>query len=292
MRVAVVGGTGFIGRAVCDSLGQRDPGLRAIGSADVDLRTPGSAERLASIVQGTDAVVVLVRARPQSDGLAMVEEEVSIVTNVGRALLAARPSRAVYVSSNAVYGDRATNLSIHEDTPRAPSSHYGVGKAAAEMILREVSRAMAVPLAILRLSMVYGPGDSGAAYGPARFAKAAASREQVSLFGDGEETRDYIYVVDAVAVIAAIVSAPKAIDGAFNVASQNMSPAAIVDLLSNVCGRKLDVRHIERRQPKASQRMDTSKLRETVDRMNFTSMSDGLRYTYEYFREHAQENHG
>ena len=83
-----------------------------------------------------------------------------------------------------------------------------------ELILAGEAKA---PLAVLRLTAVYGADDTHNSYGPNRFVRQALKDGRISLFGDGEETRDHLYVDDAVALMLAVVS--HASTGLLNLAS-------------------------------------------------------------------------
>ena len=102
------------------------------------------------------------------------------------------------MGSDAVYGfgDEA----VTEETPVAPAGYYALGKYAAERVMDCAARAASVPLLILRVTGVYGPGDPHASYGPNAFARSLARDRSVRIFGAGEEERDHVFVDDVAAV--------------------------------------------------------------------------------------------
>jgi UDP-glucose 4-epimerase len=116
-------------------------------------------------------------------------------------------------------------LPVPEHAPLAPLSPYGAGKAAAESYLELFRRLHGLSTLTLRLSNVYGPrqdphGEAGVI---AIFCGAAAEgAPEVTIFGDGSQTRDYIYVGD---VVAAFVAAGRSgLDGVLNVATGTETP--------------------------------------------------------------------
>ncbi len=129
--------------------------------------------------------------------------------NVGgtaAALEAARHAgvrRFVLASTAGVYGD-PDRLPVDEETPLAPLSPYGAGKAAAESYLALFSRLHGLSTLSLRMSNVYGPRQNphGEAGVIAIFCAAAAEKRPVTVFGDGTQTRDFVYVEDVAEAFA------------------------------------------------------------------------------------------
>jgi UDP-glucose 4-epimerase len=116
-----------------------------------------------------------------------------------RLLEAARESsikRLVYASSSSVYGD-AENMPVSEEEPPRPVSPYGVTKLAAEHLCLLYHKNFGVPTIALRYFTVYGPRQRpDMAFH--KFIRAILDKEPIALFGDGEQTRDFTYIDDAV----------------------------------------------------------------------------------------------
>jgi len=114
-------------------------------------------------------------------------------------------SRFVFASSSSVYGT-ATELPVHETTLPRPISPYGVTKLAAEHLCGVYARAFGVPAVSLRYFTVYGPRQRpDMAFN--RFVRAIIEGDQIELYGDGEQTRDFTFVSDAVAATLAAANA-------------------------------------------------------------------------------------
>jgi nucleoside-diphosphate-sugar epimerase len=110
-------------------------------------------------------------------------------------------ARLVYASSSSVYGD-AVPLPMREDAVPQPVSPYGVTKLAAEHLCGLYQTNYGVPAVSLRFFTVYGPGQRPD-MGFHRFLRAAHLGEPIVIYGDGEQTRDFTYVGDAVSAILA-----------------------------------------------------------------------------------------
>jgi UDP-glucose 4-epimerase len=117
------------------------------------------------------------------------------------AATAARTPRVVNASSSSVYGD-SPSLPLREDSPCLPVSPYGVTKLAAEHLCRLYWKGSGLPVVSLRYFTVYGPRQRpDMAFH--RFLRAARDGGPIRVFGDGEQTRDFTYVADAVAATRA-----------------------------------------------------------------------------------------
>ena len=154
---------------------------------------------------------------------------------VGRAL-----HRFVYASSSSLYGDNV-QIPMRESALPQPVSPYGVTKLAAEQLCYLYFANFAVPTTSLRYFTVYGPRQRpDMAFH--RFIRASLDGQPITLYGDGEQTRDFTFVADAVA--ATVAAGDKGVPGrAYNVGGgSRVSMNQVIDIIGRVAGRPLDVR--------------------------------------------------
>jgi len=151
-------------------------------------------------------------------------------------------SRLVYASSSSVYGD-AVSIPMREDAVPQPVSPYGVTKLAAEHLCHLYHVNYGVPAVSLRYFTVYGPRQRPD-MGFHRFIRAALSGEPISLFGDGEQTRDFTFVKD-------IVSATRAAGDrgrpgtVYNIGGgSRVTINHVLALVGRLTGRTLDIRRL------------------------------------------------
>lgn len=160
--------------------------------------------------------------------------QILLEASVGRPL-----ERFVYASSSSVYGDAAA-IPMREDALPQPVSPYGVSKLAAEQLCHLYFVNYGVPAVSLRYFTVYGPRQRPD-MGFHRFLKAAISGAPVVLYGDGEQTRDFTFIDDAVA--ATIAAGRRGVAGrVYNVGGgSRVSINHVLEVIGHITGHPLDV---------------------------------------------------
>jgi UDP-glucose 4-epimerase len=197
------------------------------------------------------------------------------VTGTAAVLDAARRAGArmlVLASTAAVYG-RAGELPARETGPVAPLSPYGASKAAAESYLALYTRLHGLPTLALRMANVYGPrqdpdGEAGVV---AIFAAAAAAGTPALVFGDGLQTRDYVYVDDAVE--AFVAAGRSSVGGVLNVSTGRETPVREIAERLGVAVEYAPPRHGEL----LRSCLDPSAARRALGWQARTALADGLR---------------
>jgi UDP-glucose 4-epimerase len=189
--------------------------------------------------------------------------------------------RFVHASSSSVYGDRAA-IPMREDALPQPVSPYGVTKMAAEQLGYLYYVNHAVPAVAMRYFTVYGPRQRpDMAFN--RFIRAALDGTPITLYGDGEQTRDFTFVADAVA--ATIAAGERGVPGsAYNIGGgARVSMNQVLQIIERIHGRPLQVRR------EAAQKgdmrdtyADTSLARRDLGFAPSVSLEDGIRAEYEW----------
>lgn len=154
----------------------------------------------------------------------------------------------VFPSSAAVYGDGAP-LPIVEEAPTSPSSFYGLTKLTWEKYLAIYTNIHNINASVLRFANVYGPrqGDKGEGGVISIFAKCIRDNAVLNIFGNGEQTRDFIYVLDIAKAIEKTIKHPVKF-GVFNVSTQKQtSLLELIATLENIVGYKLQTNFLPAR---------------------------------------------
>src|SRR5204863_9896338 len=145
---------------------------------------------------------------------------------------------------------------ISEQTPAAPTDLYGAMHCMRELMLAAEAKG---PLAILRLTAIYGPGDTHNSYGPNRFLRQALREGRIALFGNGEETRDHLHVDDAVDLMLLVIG--HASSGLLNLASgSSVSFRNAAELIAAAAPRPVEIAASARQHPVTHRHFDITNL--------------------------------
>jgi len=266
MNALITGVAGFIGSTLAGRLiadGARVTGIdcftdyypRAVKEANLaGLRSSPSFRFIESTVQAADLPALLAdtthvfhlaaqagvrKSWGRDFGVYTVNNieatQVLLEACVGRGI-----ERLVYASSSSVYGDD-TELPMRETAVPAPLSPYGVTKLAAEHLCNLYHVNHGVPCVSLRYFTVYGPRQRPD-MGFNRFIRAALAGEPITVYGDGDQTRDFTFVADAVAATAS--AATRGVPGrVYNVGGgSRVSVNQVLEIVGRLTGRPIQVR--------------------------------------------------
>jgi len=276
-RVVVLGHSGYIGSRLAAALQSAGSTVIGLSLSSLDLAAPQSSASLAALLDSGDTVVVLAAIKKQlGDTPEVLAQNLAITSNLGQAFAARPVHRIVFFSSAAVYGEDVQHGVITESTPVQPTSFYGIGKFAAERMLLKM--AASTSLLILRPALVYGPSEPGYYYGPSGFLQKAIARSPITLWGDGTELREFLFVDDVVEVTRRLLHGE--LTGVLNVVSGNSY--TYQDALAHVAsivGEQPAVASKPRSKAKVDHQFDNAALRQACDGFHFTSLADGLRRT-------------
>ncbi len=264
--ILVTGGAGFIGSHLCDALlaaghrvrvldnlstGKRgnlaldDPRLELIEGdvADADL--------VRRAVAGCDAVAHLAAVASVQ---ASVDDPVGThqsnfvgTLNVCEAMREAGVRRVLFASSAAVYGNNGESVAVAEDTPKAPLTPYAADKLASEHYLDFYRRQHGLEPAVFRFFNIFGPRqDPSSPYSGviSIFTERALAGRPITVFGDGEQTRDFFYIADLVPLLMQALGEAQVRPGAVNVGhGQSISLNQLLDAIRQVLGGLPEVTH-------------------------------------------------
>jgi UDP-glucose 4-epimerase len=300
VRALVTGTAGFIAghlarRLVAD--GHEVTGLdlhprddQPFESVVADVR---DAEALARLCRERRPELVFHLAAQASVSVSMREPDLDVEVNVlgtirlAQAAAEAGARRFVFASTGGALFGQPEVLPASEDTPLQPASVYGASKLAAERYLQLLAPGWDLEVAVVRPANVYGPEQNphGEAGVIAIFTRRMLSNEPVTIFGTGEDTRDYVYVDD---IVEAFVRAADAQAAATALAGtgEETSTNRIFELTARAAGYE---RPPEHGPPRAGDiqaiALDASRARELWGWRPQVSLDDGIERTVDWFRE-------
>ncbi len=306
MKTLVTGGAGFIGSHVAEALlaaghevlifdnlvsGHRENVPEGAELLEVDICDEAASNALRD--HAPDAVFHHAAQMDVRKSVAdPVFDSTTNVVGTVRLLEAARQAGTAYFqlasTGGAIYGDH-DQRPTPETADAHPESPYGLSKLCGEHYVDYYTRRGALRGVALRYGNVYGPrqdphGEAGVV---AIFSQKMLRGETPTIFGDGKQTRDYVFVKDVVAVVMAAWKHGSA-SGAFNVGTSIETDVnRLAEVIADAAGFKEDVPHGPG-QP-GEQRtscVDITRARTELGWFPKVSLEEGLRQTVEWFREH------
>ncbi len=306
-RILVTGGAGFIGSHLVRRLLERDSLVTV-----VDDFTTGSGENLPSdprvhLIEGSvcdpdpwreeaakcGVVFHLSALISSQDSLRTPDEYLR--TNVEGLLrvleaTAGRRARVVFASSSTVYGQQACPT-LDESLMPEPLTPYALSKLTAEHVLRMYESIYDYSHVSLRLFNVYGPRQNPEhpyANVTCKFARAAALGLPIQLVGDGQQSRDFVYVTDV--VDALVAAADSKVSGSVNIGTgESYSIQELVDLTRSHAETTIDVEHLPP-WPNDIRRVvaDVSRAAAVLGWHPTTQLAEGFSRTVEWFRSQSR----
>jgi UDP-glucuronate 4-epimerase len=193
--------------------------------------------------------------------------------------------RLVYASSSSIYGE-AEKLPTPEELTPKPLSPYGMTKLAAEHLCQLYRANYGIEVVLLRYFSVYGPRQRpDMAFNI--FCRAAINREALTIFGDGQQTRDFTFVDDVVSATRAAATTPLQTEGTYNVGGgSQVSLAQAIGLIEEFAGYSLQVQHLG--VPHGDVRdtgADTTRARNDLNFAPSVDLRDGLEMEFNWILE-------
>lgn len=260
MRFLVTGGAGFLGVALCNRLISVGHTVRVIDDLSAGhpdrlhpdvLFTRGDVAdipKLWTLLHDVDCVYHLAARVSVAESILYPRDynhvNVGGAVSVMEAIRDAGVRRVVLASSGAIYGEQSRQP-VSEDQPPNPDSPYAVSKLAAEYYVRTIGTLWQIETVALRIFNAYGPGQRlWPAHPPVipHFIQQAQSGGSLVIFGDGHQTRDFIYVDDVVDALVAASTASQVNRRVINVGSgREVSIRQLAENVEQIVGRSLSI---------------------------------------------------
>ena len=307
--ILVTGGAGFIGSHLIERLSRGNlvtifddlstGSLRNLSDIRQEVRVKRASilqsKTLATAMKGQEVVYHLAAktsvpesvAKPQDYWRANVEGTMHVL----KAAVDAHVKRVVFASSAAVYGESEENPKVETMRP-APASPYATTKMVGEFACEEISSLKGIETVVVRIFNAYGPRqDPSSSYASviAKFSAALAANQPVEVFGDGEQTRDFLYAGDLAEALELAGERPVA-GQIFNLGSGTATKVnEVARLLSEVTVTPIRAARKESRP--GDVRHSSADIGKATAKLGFTprtSLREGLERTLAYYRSQAK----
>ncbi|HKY22670.1 MAG TPA: SDR family oxidoreductase [Vicinamibacterales bacterium] len=309
MSYLVTGGAGFIGSHLAEELLRRGERVRIVDSLITGKRKnlahlsnveflEGDLADLAvakSAVQGVEYVLhqAAIPSVPRSveDPITSNRANIDATLNVLVAARDAGVKRVVYAGSSSAYGNTPT-LPKREDMPANPLSPYALQKLVGEQYMQLFTSLYGLETVTIRYFNVFGPRqDPSSPYSGviSVFARALLENTPPTIYGDGEQTRDFTYIANVVDGVLRAVKAPGASGEVVNVATgSRISLNRLFEVMRGVAKSQLTVNYGPARHGDVKDSLaDITKARTLLGYEPTVSFEDGLRQTVEWYRTEA-----
>lgn len=304
-KVLVTGGAGFIGSHLVERLSARNEvsvlddlstgSIRNLEAShhEVHVRKASvlQAKALEEATTGQEIVYHLAAKTSAAESVEQPREywrtNVEGTLNALKAAVDAGVKRFVFVSSAAVYGNVEADPKVESMRP-APASPYATTKMVGEFACEEMSQLKGIETVVLRVFNAYGPRQNpSSAYAGviAKFCAAVAAERPIEIHGDGEQTRDFLYVADAAEALELAGERPVA-GQVLNIGSG--SAIRVVDVAKALSEITVTPIKAARKEPRAGDvRHSSAEIEKAITTLGFTprtSLREGLERTLAYFR--------
>jgi UDP-glucose 4-epimerase len=267
--VLITGGAGFIGSHVSDALLAKGYRVRILDNLSTGKRTNlqikhshlefvlgdvADAQTVEMAVNGCQSVIHLAAvASVQAsvdDPVATHQANFIGTLNVCEAMRRQGLKRVLYASSAAIYGETNSPV-IHEDAQKAPLTPYASDKLAGEHYLEFYQRAHGIDPVVFRFFNIFGPRqDPSSPYSGviSIFCERALNGLPITVFGDGQQTRDFFFVADLVKLIVQALEMPESPQKPINIGYNGSTTLnEVLSVLSDILGTALDIRYEDAR---------------------------------------------
>jgi UDP-glucose 4-epimerase len=312
-KILVTGGAGFIGSHLCDHLVRQSHELIVVDdlSSGNFSNIAHLADRITfindsiinlrahtTVLQGITRIYHLAALISGYDSLYTPDDYIDInlhgLLRVIEVAQQNRGTRIIFTSSSTIYGDRSTGVCSELDRA-SPMTVYALSKYAAEHLLSIYSRMYGFAYVCLRLFNVYGPRQSPRhpyANVTCKFSAAAAYGAPIQLYGDGEQSRDFVFVDDVVRALLLVLDT--SVEHIYNVGTgTNTKINDLIAQLERLSGNHLSLM----RMPPwpndvRSSRADTARLQSEFGFNPSISIREGLGRTVDWFRGQREDGFG
>ncbi len=290
-RIIILGKTGLIGGSLFRNFSSStDYEVVGFSSADCNLLSFDSAQKALEGLGSEDIVIMAAGiTRLKEDTYEALEKNIRMVENLLRVVVPQAIRQLIYISTTDVYGSleetfkhesSGPEIKMNEDFALRPDGYYAIGKVACEFLLKKGLCPKGTILSILRFPGVFGPHPCDrTALG--RFIRSAIQEQKITIYGDGNDLRDYIYAGDVYAAVCEAIRT--GFNGEVNVVSpRSYSIGQMAEMIQSYLKEDCSIELVdspsrEKEQPRLKRmQFDDTRLAESLPQLKIRDLSEGI----------------
>jgi len=281
-KLIILGHTGFLGKSLMSYFQSKKTFKSIIGfsSKDADLTDSTHLTRIADEC-GKHVTIIMCAAIKSDEGnsLETFQKNIRMAENIAYLADTCEISKMILISSNAVYGVHMNHKIISENTPLYPDTYYSLSKYVTEKLLQMAYEGKEKKLMILRPSTLYGPGETITPHTPSGFLNKYLIGDKITLWGDGTELREFVFIDDIVRLLDKIIKS--SFSGVLNIGGgKPRSYKDALDIISKILNKKIEINSKPRTTDPVDKIYDLKLIKELFSDFKFTSLEQGLELTY------------
>ena len=278
MHISLFGHTGFFGREIYKYLKTKKKisNLSVFSSKEFDLSKKIDIKTLSKTYKKDCTIIFCSGIKKQfGDNLNIFDLNQKIITNFAKSLNT-NVKKIIYFSSASVYGEDTLHKSkINENSELHLKSYYGLSKYISEKILEKATKELGIKLIIFRIPLVYGIGDSTKGYGPSDFINSFINNKAITIWGTGDEFREFIYILDIVKITYIFLNNKS--EGIFNIVSgKSYTFFSIIRILNKIFSKNHKINYIKRTKRKVDHRYNNKRISQFSNGYKFHTLKEGI----------------
>jgi len=278
-RFLILGHTGFVGGRLKDYFQNNYNDIEVIGlsTKEIDLTNAKTVSLLNNYFNSNTSVILCSGIKSDyGNNLETYKINLKMAENICKILEKCPVKKFIFFSSLAVYGVDIHNVKISEKTEIRPDTYYGLSKYASEQLLKiTFSKFKTSQCIIIRTPTIYGPYEKICAHTPSGFLNTYLDNREVTLWGDGLDLREFIYVDDIVKIVNYLILSD--FSGVINIGTgTGYTYKKALDVISKRLNKKLTINSKKRTKEKIDKLVDPSLLNTLVPKFKFTSLDAGI----------------
>ncbi len=282
-KTIILGNTGFVGESLEKSLVSSNAKnkIRGFSTKELNLENQDCVNHLTRLDIENSCVIVLAGVKKQlGDNLNNYIKNNKIAENLVRVFQKKIPQKLIYISSLSVYGEDVLRLApVEENDLVNPQSYYGISKFSTERLLLKTFCTFNSDekILILRPPLIYGNGDRSQGYGPTGFVHKALRDEIITLWGDGSEKREFVYISDVIKIIKKAMLS-KAFGVLNLVSGKSYSFQNVIEIIEKEIGKSLNIERRQRSKIQVDHHFKSS-VERFFPNFSFLSLEKGIQAT-------------